>query len=171
MNPWTQVAIERLRQKRVSPLREPVQVLGEAKGLGQSRIVALAHPGTEFLDRIRKTTRLTVALVVPVALRDGGEWALESSRTVQGYKSPSNMLVVGCINRFGIWLTLGTITDRQVYALRLHLRNEQEIEPDIEDQGFLLITEMDPRPFQVTLLSRDNQVLEQFPFPPYASIE
>lgn len=162
MNPWTQVAIETLRSLRKRPggaLRDPVRVLGDFKGLGQSHIVALATPDLAILALVSPSSRVAEG------------WILEHSIAPKVPKSPSGTVSIGCFNFIGLWFILGTIKNAQVTVLRFRLRDGTEVDANPQEGGFLVIRELDPVPFEITVLKQDGHVLERLRFPPQSSSE
>jgi hypothetical protein len=154
MNPWTQVAME-ISKKQRGPLllRSTPQVLGELPGLGQSHIVVLAWSGS-----------MSVVLVVPSARKKEG-WAPQSATTTGRHKSSAGTITFGYFAFEGLWLIPGTAKP-QVDRLHFHLGDGSQVDVGVRDGRFLVVREVDPLPFEATVLRADGQVLDHFHLPP-----
>lgn len=154
MNPWTQVAIDELKKGRGPHVpRGTPQVLSDMPGLGQSRIIVLAWPHD-----------WSIALVVPSTKRKEG-WQPRDMVTHGGLKSPAELVAHAYFDFLGLCFIAGTAKP-QVARLHFELADGSQVDANVRDGGFLVVTEVDPIPFEATVLKADGQVLDRFRIPP-----
>jgi hypothetical protein len=139
-----------------------VRVIGEAAGLGKSRIVALAFAAADPMDPQGATfTALGAVLVVP-SRRHGTGWAAQSSETLRGISPSAGAVVLGQLCFCGVWLVLGTLADDRAAAVRVRVLGGPEQAPEVRYRGFLLAAEEEPLPMHVRVLASDGQVIDEF---------
>ena len=66
---------------------------------------------------------------------------------------------------YHVWVIAGRLVDPRTTALSIRLRDGREMAPVVHDHGFLLTVAADPLPFDVRVLTDDEQTLEQFRVP------
>ncbi|MCL4488518.1 MAG: hypothetical protein M1570_10370 [Chloroflexi bacterium] len=135
----------------------PMQVAGEFKGIGQSWVTVLTTPQD-----------LCAALVSPSVRKPSG-WGVENSITVKGTRAPSGSVDIGCFNFLGLWLIVGRRLDPRAASLQLQLREGDAVDAAVQNDAFLVVRELDPAPFEVTVQGGEGQALERFSFPPRGS--
>jgi hypothetical protein len=166
MNGWTQALIEHMRTRAKSrmPMLGPVNILSETKGLGKSWLIGYAYPSK---DHDGPMTIMGIALVAPSAFfkkrLTGKEWDIWSSTGARAVQSSTMQIV--CEQMCGLWFTLGQTLDTQVVKLHLKTASGKMIESEIQNTNFVLITDDDPRPFEVQTITELGVERERFEFP------
>jgi len=64
-----------------------------------------------------------------------------------------------------VWLILGRSKQSTVGTIRLISQLGQDVAVPVLDGGFLIALEVNPIPFQLVVLSRDDKELERFKIP------
>ncbi|MCS6938838.1 MAG: hypothetical protein RMJ55_13440 [Roseiflexaceae bacterium] len=156
MNERIRIAIDHMRTHAVLPLRDPVQAL-ELPGPGRSVLVALWSSAT--------APAFGVALLTPSDRQPRG-W-LPVMATVGGEKrSPGGAITVRAASFVcGQWVIAGRLIDPRAAALAIRLRDGRDMTPVVRDRGFLLLADAFPLPIEVSVLTDDAQLIEQFRVP------
>ncbi|MCL4488528.1 MAG: hypothetical protein M1570_10420 [Chloroflexi bacterium] len=94
---------------------------------------------------------------------------MENSITVKGTRAPSGSVDIGSFNFLGLWLIVGRRLDPRAVSLQLQLGEGDTLDAPVQNDAFLVVRELDPAPFGVTVQGAEGQALERFSFPPRRS--
>ncbi len=90
---------------------------------------------------------------------------MQSATTTGRHKSSARKVIWGYFAFEGLWLVPG-IAKPEVGRLHVKLGDGSELDEEVREGRFLIVREVDPIPFEATVLSPDGKAIDDFGLPP-----